>query len=333
MNRPFLIVLVGAVILVAAIVINLHLNGEMGVSSVPSSGPETQSGAPSATASESPAPSEKPIAPSFDIVRINPRGETVIAGRAAPKAEITLMDGEQEIGRVVADDRGEWVFVPDRPLAPGQRKLSLRAKNPDGAMVESDSPVLLVVPDRNDEQQPALAVRIGADGSIDILQGPNAQSETEAPIAITGLRYDPQGRFAVNGRSAPGARIELYLDDKPLAQTEADASGNWRTLSLSVSLAPGERRLRADSVGNDGTVSACAEIIFSLPEKGAEGTASTREKVTTITVEKGDSLWRIASSTLGSGLDFVMIYEANQKQIRDPDLIFPGQIFIIPNKR
>ena len=246
------------------------------------------------------------------------------------------MDGENEIGRVVADDRGEWVFVPDRPLSPGQRKLSLSAKNPDGATVESDSPVVLVVPDRSNDQQPALAVRIGADGTIDILQGPNARSEMDAPIAITGLRYDAEGRLAVNGRGAPNARIELYLDDRPLARTNADESGNWRILSLSQPLAAGERRLRADSIGDDGKVSARAEITFSLPDGGAREPAVAQEgghKATTITVEKGDSLWRIASSALGSGFNFVLIYEANQKQIRDPDLIFPGQVFIIPDKR
>ncbi|MEZ5842004.1 MAG: LysM peptidoglycan-binding domain-containing protein [Hyphomicrobiales bacterium] len=45
---------------------------------------------------------------------------------------------------------------------------------------------------------------------------------------------------------------------------------------------------------------------------------------------RGDNLWRIARRLWGAGARYSTIYEANRGQIRDPDLIFPGQIFIIP---
>lgn len=48
------------------------------------------------------------------------------------------------------------------------------------------------------------------------------------------------------------------------------------------------------------------------------------------TVEKGDCLWKIARTELGSGLRWGEIYEANRSDIRDPDLIYPGQVFTIP---
>ena len=67
------------------------------------------------------------IVPGFDIVRINPSGEAVIAGRAAPLATITVFDAGRPIGQVTADRRGEWVLLPERPLAPGGRELSLSA--------------------------------------------------------------------------------------------------------------------------------------------------------------------------------------------------------------
>jgi hypothetical protein len=64
--------------------------------------------------------------PSFDIVRITPQGDTVMAGRARPGAKVEIYDGRTKIGEVTADKRGEWVFVPTSPLAPGSRKLSLK---------------------------------------------------------------------------------------------------------------------------------------------------------------------------------------------------------------
>jgi nucleoid-associated protein YgaU len=47
-------------------------------------------------------------------------------------------------------------------------------------------------------------------------------------------------------------------------------------------------------------------------------------------VQPGNSLWRLARKTYGSGLRYTEIYEANKGQIRDPDLIYPGQVFVLP---
>ena len=50
-----------------------------------------------------------------------------------------------------------------------------------------------------------------------------------------------------------------------------------------------------------------------------------------IIVMDGNSLWRIARKTLGGGVLYAEIYKNNKKIIDDPDLIFPGQVFKIPN--
>jgi nucleoid-associated protein YgaU len=50
----------------------------------------------------------------------------------------------------------------------------------------------------------------------------------------------------------------------------------------------------------------------------------------TVTVQPGFTLWQIASERLGAGPRYVQVFEANKDQIRDPDLIYPGQVFTIP---
>ncbi len=50
-------------------------------------------------------------------------------------------------------------------------------------------------------------------------------------------------------------------------------------------------------------------------------------------VTRGDSLWRISRAAYGTGARYTVIYDANHKQIRNPDRIYPGQVFIIPEKR
>lgn len=49
------------------------------------------------------------------------------------------------------------------------------------------------------------------------------------------------------------------------------------------------------------------------------------------TVEKGDTLWAIASKTMGNGAKYTEIFEANKPMLSDPDKIYPGQVLRIPS--
>ena len=49
-------------------------------------------------------------------------------------------------------------------------------------------------------------------------------------------------------------------------------------------------------------------------------------------MQPGATLWAIAEENLGDGIFFVEVFEANSDLIKDPDLIYPGQIFRIPEK-
>jgi nucleoid-associated protein YgaU len=53
-------------------------------------------------------------------------------------------------------------------------------------------------------------------------------------------------------------------------------------------------------------------------------------KIETTVVSRGDNLWRISRLTYGKGIRYSIIFDANRDQIRDPDLIYPGQIFVLP---
>jgi nucleoid-associated protein YgaU len=50
-----------------------------------------------------------------------------------------------------------------------------------------------------------------------------------------------------------------------------------------------------------------------------------------ITVQPGFTLWGIAEANFGDGIAYVQIFQENRENIRDPDLIFPGQIFQLPD--
>lgn len=180
--------------------------------------PTRESGAGVASADREP-----PRKPSFDIVRVDPEGNAVIAGRARPNTEVTILDGEREVGKVTSDERGEWVFLPDHQLGPGQFALTLRQEGePEDA--ESEETVVLVVPEpgkdiagrpTTEPSQP-LAMVLPRDeaaaGAARILQAPAAGPGDPAPGA-------PQDTAATGaGPSSTDAGVQKPQTDVPPAQ-------------------------------------------------------------------------------------------------------------------
>jgi nucleoid-associated protein YgaU len=55
-------------------------------------------------------------------------------------------------------------------------------------------------------------------------------------------------------------------------------------------------------------------------------------KMATAVVSRGDSLWRISRLIYGVGTRYVVVYRANRERIRDPNRIYPGQVFVLPMK-
>ena len=92
--------------------------------------------------------SKKTKKPAVAVVRVNPLGDAVIAGRAAPNASVTVKTQQDIVGVVKSDGRGEWVLIPDKPLKPGNRELSLTAKLSYATETSSDRNIILVIPDR-----------------------------------------------------------------------------------------------------------------------------------------------------------------------------------------
>ena len=65
---------------------------------------------------------------------------------------------------------------------------------------------------------------------------------------------------------------------------------------------------------------------------GSPSSAAVAPRKSTTTVTHGDSLWRISRQTYGEGTRYSLVYRANRDRIRNPDRIYPGQIFVLPLK-
>jgi len=256
-----------------------------------------------------PAP---PPAPTFDVVRVGPGGDAVLAGRAGPGALVRIMDGAAVLGEVEADHRGEWVFLPNAALAPGLRNLSLRARHRDGTETAMRDPVVLYVP-HGDEGGPVLAVRFGPEGD-DVLAGP-APAAGAPPISIDSASQLAGDAVYLAGRGPAGTRLQLYADNTYLGSALADLGGRWR-IAARVPMSPGRHVLRADNLTAAGTVENRIEVLLDVPDFGA---------AKSIRIDRTGDHWRITQQD-GAGLRSTVVFRPGPDQIRDPSVAYPGQM-------
>jgi hypothetical protein len=301
---------------------------------------------------ETGAPSLVP--PSFDIVRVEPNGEAVLAGRGPPNGTVQIYDGAVLLGEVTVSAIGEWVFILLTPLAPGSHELGLRAITVTGQVIMSMNVVVVLVPqppmiaeapgtvvaaapegtgeagtsEAPEVQQGALAVLIPREGEAasKILQHPEPEGLRDQELVLGTVDYDDSGQVVVSGKAEPGAPVIAYMDNKPVGATRADDEGRWE-VTPDQPLKPGLHSLRIDRVDEDGQVTARVETPFA---RAAELPPGSKKGL--VIVQPGNSLWRIARRSYGRGMRYTVIYQANQDQIRDPDLIYPGQIFKLPTE-
>ena len=263
---------------------------------------------------------------SFDIIRVEKNGDTVLAGRAPADNEVRILDGTTILGRVEADQNGQWVYVLETPLEPGTHELGLEVEQEDGSKLKSADVAIVDVPEG---EESALAVLVPADnqGASRVLQLPEKVGEEgikNGELALDSVDYDDAGKTVIGGTATPGKKVAGYLNNEFVGQGTANDQGRW-TVEPEQNVEEGLHQLRIDQLDEAGKVTARVEIPFSR-----SGKVETRPDERVVTVQPGNSLWRISRSIYGEGAHFAVIYDRNRDQIRDPDLIYPGQIFVLP---
>jgi len=362
------------------------------------------------------APTRHP--PRFDIVRVEPGGEALIAGRATPHSEVTVLADDRPIGTATANHLGEFVLLPDKNLAQARSELTLESRAPGGTTTKSETAVIIVRPPPGGQSPPSsgtgspgktanpdsagtpdapaaatpasplaasqsdpetaaapgsepletpagarqapaapdpesaetspaaappppaetpmalLVPREGAGASRLLQAPPAAQAPDPAPgdraearppaLRIQIVQYTTDGGLVVSGQGPPGRTAVVRLDDRTLGRIPIDEAGRWR-VTWTRPVAPGLYTLKATALDADGTVLAKAQTPFaSQPRLDADPDARL------VVVQPGHNLWTLARRNYGRGVQYTTIYHANADQIADPDLIYPGQVFVVP---
>ncbi|WP_224814850.1 LysM peptidoglycan-binding domain-containing protein [Hasllibacter sp. MH4015] len=352
-------------------------------------------------------------APSLDLVRVAPDGNTVIAGQTEPGMAIAIMLDGQEIALVDADRAGDFVALLSLDPSETPRTISVELRGPDEVSVAgletilvapfgavdvaeadtaplpeentpaapdgteilaSDTPAVATaqalasgalanapdpaatapaapaapspsvnVADLSSETQPvpqpvparaeAPAVVIAGPEGLRITQGPGNQPDVLTAVQLDAISYNADGAVILAGRGPAAADIQVYLNNQPIQLGEIGEGGSWSLQLPDVD--PGTYTLAVAELADDGSVESRVETPFLRedPERVAEAPAQAANRgIDVITVQPGFTLWGMAEDTFGDGILYVQIFEENRDQIRDPNWIFPGQIFRMPDQ-
>ena len=294
-----------------------------------------------------------PVFVSLDLVNVSPDGVVVLSGQSNAGNLIEIYDGDNLIASASANGKGDWVAVPDMALAPGTYLLTATTTTEDGDVILSDRAVVIVIP--NDADTPPLVALVPVNEAVDmqaeLLQSPLTEDAKDSVISVTDvpvLTVDPtvpvelvadpslppqvtirmidaltDNRMAVSGFRQGTGNIAVMIDDIS-AQVSISPEGY-----LAEAIIPDRDAFPVTVVmtDNNGNTLASARIILNKAKLD-----ETLSGNALVVVQKGDALWRIAYRTYGEGIRYVDIYSSNAGEIKNPDLIYPDQIFIIPNQ-
>lgn len=317
-------------------------------------------------------------APSFDEVRREPDGLTIIAGRAAPGSKVTLLIDGEALASARADAGGKFAIVTHVP--PGGEGHFLTLAQGDGAdlLVSSDGIILApvsaprtfevadtIVPTETpaavtseegstatvnqiepvatnrlatkptapakSTSDPAvdMAVLKATEQGVELMNVPQPKVLTN--VELDTISYSDDGDVQLAGRAQAGAgQVRVYLNNDSIISLAVDEQGRWRGDLPEVDA--GIYTLRVDEVSETGDVISRVETPFKRESASVLAAATDGQKsgLRAVTVQKGDTLWAISRKQYGDGTLYVRLFNANPDVIRNPDLIYPGQVFDLP---
>ena len=283
--------------------------------------------------------------PRFDVAEVDELGNGVFSGRAFRNVRVWLkkLDGSV-VGETVSLEDGSFTILTNTPLPEGESVLALVAEEIPGGEIKVASerlvisrfpggPALIVAQKDTANtvsrilQEPVTrklldtAQKSGDNASVSNSNASKESAEGKL-LKIKIIDYDEKGRLAISGKAKPGSKISIEVNGRTIGSTNTDDQGQW-SLTTIEGMADGANKIVAKaSLGDEYSTTSMPFAPDELVQKFPKGRL--------VVVQPGNSLWRIARRTYGSGFRYTVIFAANRDQVTNPDLIYPGQVLHTP---
>jgi len=291
-----------------------------------------------------PAPQETVVA-AVDPAQTVPADETPVA--AVP--EVSAKAPVEDVSTAASAEAVAEASPANEPAATTSE--SATAVAPVAPAVTPATRSVEPTTDAAEEQQtaslpaPTVTVTTGASSSGEAVGTAPASETAKVPEVTVEAVESEDGKVFVAGEGKPQSTVRVYVGEDFVGEAKTGGNGRW-LVEGKKDIAAGEVEVRADQVeGAQGQVVARAAVTFEKDQEAivltkvvATGTGggstgavgATGKALPNVIIRKGDNLWRISRRLYGQGIRYTTIYQANQGQIRNPDLIYPGQVFLTP---
>ena len=289
----------------------------------------------------------------IEVVRIGPDGSAVFAGRGSAAADIHIFEQDNILAQTKVSPSGEWVAIADTPLSPGNHLIIVEMRTVDGQVIRADRAVVVELAASGADKPLVALVPMTEQAEAELIQAPDelvaepeqviagegteAQAEDLSPevaallveparLQLLTLSWADDRILQINGSSAGGQSVRGALNNRPFVARLDAETGNWTAQIDTTGLNASAAQLLSQLLDETGEVVAARQIDFDFAQLdiGRDGSEM-------VVIEKGDMLWRIAYRTYGDGIRYLDIVKRNQGRISDPDLIYPAQIFALPD--
>lgn len=160
----------------------------------------------------------------FDIIRVSPDGDTVMAGQSEPNVHIYLYENKKEISSFYADPNGEWIWISDYPLTQGIKVFSIKFTDREGQDHWSNQEIY-ILDDKSSKLKPKV-VKMSSNNfdDIDVYN----QDYFDNGITLDLLNYKPGKNFTISGRAPSDSIINIFSNKLLIAKIKSDFNGCWK---------------------------------------------------------------------------------------------------------
>jgi nucleoid-associated protein YgaU len=277
---------------------------------------------PASAAKSSPAPTAAIVVTVASVRPVDPAGLEAV-GAAPPGAHVRLRLNNAVLAEVVAGPDGEWRLTIERGVTAGDYVLEAAVVDAAGAVLaRAESPFVYPQREAVASAAPVAPPSPAASASLPAAAPTPAASTpvAAAPAASTSVAAAEPSPTATPGAAAP----------PPAARVEPPPAANAAATPVAPAPAPAPTESVAAQPARSAPAPAAAAEASESP--AATPSHAVVAEVLTYTVVKGDNLWDLAVKYYGDGLRYADIFSANASQIHDPNLIYIGQIFVVPAK-
>ncbi|WP_024586222.1 LysM peptidoglycan-binding domain-containing protein [Aliihoeflea sp. 2WW] len=240
-------------------------------------------------------------------------GTVFVAGRGAAGTTVRVYANEILLGEARVSEGGRFLVETQTELPVGDYIVRADIIGSSGEVTARAA-----VPFQREPGEAVAAVAPAERAPANAGLTPDAVSGQAVPTASA---QSGEGAAASTGMASSPESDTAPVQEAPEVATAPDAEtadGSRNDDAPENAAAP-----NASTGGADETAAAAIEETMAEPLQAADGA---------VIIRRGDTLWRISRRVYGRGVRYSTIYLANQEQIRDPDMIWPGQIFAVPDE-